>query len=72
MSSSRHGSRVLGEALFSLENLAEGGDHELLPVGFRYTHLAAGSWGVSGAHMGEWSGDCRALLTCELGDENSQ
>lgn len=55
-----------------MENPAEGGDHQLLPVGFGYTHLAAGSWGVSGAHVGEWSGDCRALLTGELGDENGQ
>lgn len=66
------GSRVLAEVLYSLEKPAECEDHQLLPVGYGDTYLAAGSRGVGGVRVGERSGDCRGLCTCELGDGNSQ
>lgn len=72
VSTSRDGSMVLGETLCSFENPAECEDHQLLPFGYGDTYLAAGSREVSGVCVGERSGDCRGLFTCELGAGNGQ
>lgn len=55
-----------------MQNPSECEDHQLLPAGYGDAYLAAGSRGVSGVHVGERSGDCRELFTCELGDGNGQ